>query len=121
MKKDTLIYLLVIIVLTFLLALTWGKKRKVNTVYIENPADTVYIQINKYSVDTVYKPQIDTIINTVVKTKLDTVFIVKDYLTKKIYTDTLKDDSVAFAQIIDVVSENEIKNRHFTLDIYNKT
>lgn len=81
--------------------------------------DTVY----KNRTTTVYKKG-DTIPYVVVATDTvtihDTVEIVKDYLTTKAYSDTIKQDSNIFV-IDDTISQNSIKSRSFKAKITEKT
>jgi hypothetical protein len=50
----------------------------------------------------------------------DTAYIVKDYNTTKIYTDTFSLDSSKFT-IIDTISKNMIQGRGFLADIHERT
>ena len=50
----------------------------------------------------------------------DTIEIVKDYLTTKAYSDTIKQDSNIFV-IDDTISQNSIKSRSFKAKIIEKT
>lgn len=50
----------------------------------------------------------------------DTIEIVKDYLTTKAYSDTIKQDSNIFV-IDDTISQNSIKSRSFKAKISEKT
>jgi len=58
--------------------------------------------------------------NTIRDTIHDTIFIVKDYLSMKVFTDTFSIDSSKF-MIIDTISHNTIQNRRFLADIHQKT
>ena len=123
MKKE-LIQPLIIIILTALLALSWGRKgvKTPDPIRIDS-----IIYVNNTIVDTMYVPTIDTVIvpkyikETVINNHIDTVFIVGDYYLEKYYKDTLQDDSVAFAYIEEMVSQNIIQNRKFKLDVKGKT
>ena len=50
----------------------------------------------------------------------DTITVVKDYLTVKVYSDTIKKDSNIFV-INDTISQNRIKSRSFESKITEKT
>ena len=60
------------------------------------------------------------IIATDTTTIHDTITIVKDYLTVKAYSDTIKQDSNIFV-INDTISQNRIKSRSFESKITEKT
>jgi hypothetical protein len=115
MYKNIVIAILVIIVFLFI---------KDKSSYIGQPSviidtDTVYQQktFTKYIkgksipfvvLDTIYN--IDT--TTIYKT--DTLSIVKDYLTVKSYSDTIRIDSLGYAYIQDTISQNKIQGRGFS-------
>lgn len=86
---------------------------------IKDIHDTVY----KTRTTTVYKngdsiPYVIIAVDTV--TVHDTIEIVKDYLTTKAYSDTIKQDSNIFV-IDDTISQNSIKSRSFKAKISEKT
>lgn len=58
--------------------------------------------------DTIYN--IDT--TTIYKT--DTIYIVKDYNQVKVYSDTMRIDSIGYAYIQDTISQNKIQGRGFS-------
>jgi hypothetical protein len=60
------------------------------------------------------------IIATDTTTIHDTITVVKDYLTVKAYSDTIKQDSNIFV-INDTISQNRIKSRSFEAKITEKT
>jgi hypothetical protein len=60
------------------------------------------------------------IIATDTTTIHDTITVVKDYLTVKVYSDTIKKDSNIFV-INDTISQNRIKSRSFESKITEKT
>lgn len=115
MLKNIVIAILVIIVLLFI---------KDKSEYIGKPSvivttDTVYQQktFTKFTkgksipfvvLDTIYN--IDT--TTIYKT--DTLSVVKDYLTVKSYSDTIRIDSLGYAYIYDTISQNKIQGRGFS-------
>jgi len=118
MYKNIVIAILVIIVFLFL---------KDKSAYIGEPSviidtDTVYQQktFTKYIkgksipfvvLDTTYL--IDEV--------HDTITIVKDYNQAKIYSDTIRIDSLGYAYIQDTISHNKIQGRSFKAEISEKT
>lgn len=83
-------------------------------------------------VDTIYKTKeivqykkgkdisvkvIDTIQNTI----HDTAYIIKDYNTIKVYSDTLRIDTNSYVSILDTISQNSIIGRSFIGHITEKT
>jgi hypothetical protein len=118
MYKNIVIAILVIIVFLFL---------KDKSAYIGQPSviidtDTVYQQktFTKYIkgksipfviLDTTYL--IDEV--------HDTITIVKDYNQVKVYSDTMRIDSLGYAYIQDTISQNKIQGRSFKAEISEKT
>jgi hypothetical protein len=118
MYKNIVIAILVIIVFLFI---------KDKSEYIGQPAvivdtDTVYQQktFTKYIkgksipfvvLDTTYL--IDEV--------HDTITIVKDYNQVKVYSDTMRIDSLGYAYIQDTISHNKIQGRGFKAEISEKT
>jgi hypothetical protein len=118
MYKNIVIAILVIIVFLFL---------KDKSSYIGQPlviidTDTVYQQktFTKYIkgksipfvvLDTTYL--IDEV--------HDTITIVKDYNQVKVYSDTMRIDSLGYAYIQDTISQNKIQGRSFKAEISEKT
>jgi hypothetical protein len=118
MYKNIVIAILVIIVFLFI---------KDKSSYIGQPSviidtDTVYQQktFTKYIkgksipfvvLDTTYL--IDEV--------HDTITIVKDYNQVKIYSDTMRIDSLGYAYIQDTISQNKIQGRSFKAEISEKT
>jgi hypothetical protein len=118
MYKNIVIAILVIIVFLFI---------KDKSEYIGQPAvivdtDTVYQQktftkfikgksIPFVVLDTIY--QIDEV--------HDTITIVKDYNQVKVYSDTMRIDSLGYAYIQDTISHNKIQGRGFKAEISEKT
>jgi len=51
----------------------------------------------------------------------DTITIVKDYNQVKVYSDTIKVDSLGYAYIQDTISQNKIQGRSFKAEISEKT
>jgi hypothetical protein len=51
----------------------------------------------------------------------DTITIVKDYNQVKVYSDTIKIDTLGFAYIQDTISQNKIQSRGFKAEISEKT
>jgi hypothetical protein len=118
MYKNIVIAILVIIVFLFI---------KDKSEYIGQPAvivdtDTVYQQktftkfikgksIPFVVLDTIY--HIDEV--------HDTITIVKDYNQVKVYSDTMRIDSLGYAYIQDTISHNKIQGRGFKAEISEKT
>ena len=118
MYKNIVIAILVIIVFLFI---------KDKSSYIGQPSviidtDTVYQQktFTKYIkgksipfvvLDTTYL--IDEV--------HDTITIVKDYNQTKVYSDTIRIDSLGYAYIQDTISQNKIQGRSFKAEISEKT
>lgn len=118
MNKNIIIAILLIIVFLFL---------KDKSTYIGQPSvivdtDTVYQQktftkfikgksIPFVVLDTAY------LINEI----HDTITIVKDYNQVKVYSDTIKVDTLGYAYIQDTISQNKIQGRSFKAEINEKT
>jgi len=51
----------------------------------------------------------------------DTITIVKDYNQVKVYSDTIKVDTLGYAYIQDTISQNKIQGRSFKAEINEKT
>jgi hypothetical protein len=111
MYKNIVIAILVIIVFLFI---------KDKSDYIGQPAvivdtDTVYQQktftkfIKGKSIPFVV---LDTIYN--IDEVHDTITIVKDYNQVKVYSDTMRIDSLGYAYIQDTISQNKIQGRGFS-------
>jgi hypothetical protein len=111
MYKNIVIAILVIIVFLFI---------KDKSSYIGQPSvvidtDTVYQQktFTKYikgkSIPFVV---LDTIYN--IDEVHDTIIIVKDYNQAKVYSDTIRIDSLGYAYIQDTISHNKIQGRSFS-------
>jgi hypothetical protein len=118
MYKNIVIAILVIIVFLFI---------KDKSEYIGQPAvivdtDTVYQQktftkfIKGKSIPFVV---LDTIYN--IDEVHDTITIVKDYNQVKVYSDTMRIDSLGYAYIQDTISHNKIQGRGFKAEINEKT
>ena len=118
MYKNIVIAILVIIVFLFI---------KDKSDYIGQPSviidtDTVYQQktftkfIKGKSIPFVV---LDTIYN--VDLVHDTITIVKDYNQAKVYSDTIRIDSLGYAYIQDTISQNKIQGRSFKAEISEKT
>jgi hypothetical protein len=112
--KDIVIVLLVAVLIFFIGSeARYTKSEPViltDTVYQEKTF-TKFIKGNSIPfvvLDTIYN--IDT--TTIYKT--DTLSIVKDYLTVKSYSDTIRIDSLGYAYIQDTISQNKIQGRGFS-------
>lgn len=86
-----------------------GKKYEL----LSKKVDTFYIDTTTYIAPYVPKPQPPIIIKVPIEIpqNVDTLAILKKYYAKNIYKDTIKIDSIGFAYINDVVSENKITSR----------
>jgi hypothetical protein len=118
MYKNIVIAILVIIVLLFI---------KDKSEYIGKPSvivttDTVYQQktFTKYKKgDLIPFVVLDT--TYLIDEVHDTITIVKDYNQVKVYSDTIKIDSLGYAYIQDTISQNKIQSRGFKAEISEKT
>lgn len=110
--KDVVIVLLVAVLIFFIAS--EARYTKTDPIII---ADTVYQEktftkfikgksIPFVVLDTIYN------IDTTTIYKLDTIY--KDYLQAKVYSDTIKIDSLGFAYIKDTISQNKIQGRGFS-------
>jgi len=108
--KDVVIVLLVAVLIFFIAS--EARYTKTDPIII---ADTVYQEktftkfIKGKSIPFVV---LDTIY--LVDKVTDTITIVKDYNQAKIYSDTIKIDSLGFAYIQDTISQNKIQGRSFS-------
>ena len=118
MNKNIIIAILLIIVFLFL---------KDKSTYIGQPSvivdtDTVYQQktftkfIKGKSIPFVV---LDT--TYIIDQVHDTITIVKDYNQVKVYSDTIKVDTLGYAYIQDTISQNKIQGRSFKAEISEKT
>ena len=118
MYKNIVIAILVIIVFLFI---------KDKSAYIGQPSviidtDTVYQQktftkfIKGKSIPFVV---LDT--TYLIDEVHDTITIVKDYNQVKVYSDTIKVDTLGYAYIQDTISQNKIQGRSFKAEISEKT
>jgi hypothetical protein len=111
MYKNILIAILVIIILLFI---------KDKSEYIGKPSvivttDTVYQQktYTKYKKgDSIPFVVLDT--TYLIDEVHDTITIVKDYNQVKVYSDTMRIDSLGYAYIQDTISQNKIQGRGFS-------
>ena len=112
--KDIVIVLLVAVLIFFIFS--DARYTKTDPIII---ADTVYQQktftkfikgksIPFVVLDTIYN------IDTTRYYKTDTIYIVKDYNQVKVYSDTMRIDSVGYAYIQDTISQNKIQGRGFS-------
>ena len=111
--KERLIYLAIIVILSVLLALSWGKSPKIRTI-TNTTTDTVYqnIQIR----DTIYKPVPKVVVKTNVI--LDTIYVLEDYSKERIYRDTLRSkDDASYVYLYEKVRMNHIAERYY--NFYN--
>lgn len=112
--KDVVIVLLIAVLIFFIFS--DSKYTKTDPIII---ADTVYQQktftkfikgksIPFVVLDTIYN------IDTTRYYKTDTIYIVKDYNQVKVYSDTMRIDSLGYAYIQDTISQNKIQGRGFS-------
>ena len=112
--KDVVIVLLIAVLIFFIFS--DSKYTKTDPIII---ADTVYQQktftkfikgksIPFVILDTIYN------IDTTRYYKTDTIYIVKDYNQVKVYSDTMRIDSLGYAYIQDTISQNKIQGRGFS-------
>ena len=112
--KDVVIVLLIAVLIFFIFS--DSKYTKTDPIII---ADTVYQQktftkfikgksIPFVVLDTIYN------IDTTRYYKTDTIYIVKDYNQVKVYSDTMRIDSIGYAYIQDTISQNKIQGRGFS-------
>ena len=118
MYKNIVIAILVIIVFLFIK----DKSEYIGQSSVIVDTDTVYQQktFTKYikgkSIPFVV---LDTIYN--IDEVHDTITIVKDYNQVKVYSDTMRIDSLGYAYIQDTISHNKIQGRGFKAEISEKT
>lgn len=112
--KDIVIVLLVAVLIFFIAS--EARYTKTDPIII---ADTVYQEktftkfikgksIPFVVLDTIYN------IDTTRYYKTDTIYIVKDYNQVKVYSDTMRIDSLGYAYIQDTISQNKIQGRGFS-------
>ena len=110
--KDVVIVLLIAVLIFFIFS--DSKYTKTDPIII---ADTVYQQktftkfIKGKSIPFVV---LDTIYNIDTTIVHDTITIVKDYNQVKVYSDTMRIDSIGYAYIQDTISHNKIQGRGFS-------
>ena len=118
MYKNIVIAILVIIVFLFIK----DKSEYIGQSSVIVDTDTVYQQktFTKYikgkSIPFVV---LDTIYN--IDEVHDTITIVKDYNQAKVYSDTIRIDTLGYAYIQDTISQNKIEGRSFKAEINEKT
>lgn len=112
--KDVVIVLLVAVLIFFI-----GSDARYTKTEPTIVSDTVYQEktftkfikgksIPFVVLDTIYN------IDTTTYYKTDTIYIVKDYNQVKVYSDTMRIDSVGYAYIQDTISQNKIQGRGFS-------
>jgi hypothetical protein len=118
MYKNIVIAILVIIVFLFI---------KDKSEYIGKPSvivtiDTVYQQ-KTFTKFTKGKSIPFVVLDTtyLIDQVHDTITIVKDYNQVKVYSDTMRIDSLGYAYIQDTISHNKIQGRSFKAEISEKT
>lgn len=111
MYKNILIAILVIIILLFIK----DKSTNIGKPSVIVTTDTVYQQktFTKYKKgDSIPFVVLDT--TYLIDEVHDTVTIVKDYNQLKVYSDTIRIDSLGYAYIQDTISQNKIQGREFS-------
>jgi hypothetical protein len=118
MYKNIVIAILVIIVFLFI---------KDKSSFIGKPSviidtDTVYQQ-KTFTKFTKGKSIPFVVLDTIylIDEVHDTITIVKDYNQVKVYSDTIKVDTLGYAYIQDTISQNKIQGRSFKAEISEKT
>ena len=80
---------------------------------LSHKIDTVFVE----TVKTEYRrgKDIEVVVEvpTYIPADVDTLFILKDYYSKRIYSDTLRIDSLGYVAIRDTISQNQIVGRFF--------
>jgi len=117
MIKNVVIALLLFIVALFLINMPSYSK---NEIIVKT--DTVYQQktFTKYKKgDSIPFVVLDT--TYLIDQVHDTITIVKDYNQVKVYSDTMRIDSLGYAYIQDTISQNKIQGRSFSAKISEKT
>jgi hypothetical protein len=117
MIKNVVIALLLFIVALFLINMPSYSK---NEIIVKT--DTVYQQktFTKYKKgDLIPFVVLDT--TYLIDEVHDTITIVKDYNQVKVYSDTMRIDSLGYAYIQDTISQNKIQGRSFSAKISEKT
>jgi hypothetical protein len=112
--KDVVIVLLIAVLIFFIFSdATYTKTEPIvisDTVY-QQKTFTKFIKgksIPFVVLDTIYN------IDTTTYYKIDTITIVKDYNQVKVYSDTIRVDSLGFAYIQDTISQNKVQGRGFS-------
>jgi len=111
MYKNILIAILVIIILLFIK----DKSTNIGKPSVIVTTDTVYQQktFTKYKKgDSIPFVVLDT--TYLIDEVHDTITIVKDYNQVKVYSDTMRIDSLGYAYIQDTISQNKIQGRGFS-------
>lgn len=97
-------------------------QEQVREIVYQTKTDTVYI--TKTVTTTAYKPTVVRVTDTVnVYAVVDTAAIVKDYLSSKLYADTIsfttKDNKMGYVIVNDLISKNNIISRNTVWSITN--
>jgi hypothetical protein len=116
--KERLLYIGIIITLSILLALSWGRKPEVIHGDTVISVDSVFV----FNYDTVYVPQpykvTQTVVEKVIEKHTDTILIYDSFYESVEYRDTIRDkNSASYVYLHDVVTQNRLKRRY--VDFYS--
>lgn len=112
MKQVPWIIIIVLLVLLFLQRECSPKCKNAPTqIEYQYKVDTLFDSLPVYITQTHFVPKYHFIYDTIVKH--DTAYIVQDYSTMRIYSDTLHTDSDFTAIITDSIYRNELVGRQF--------
>ena len=115
--KDIVIVILLAVLIFFI-----GSEARYNKVDSVIVKDTVYQQ-KTFTKFTKGKSIPFVVLDTtyLIDEVHDTITIVKDYNQVKVYSDTMRIDSLGYAYIQDTISQNKIQGRSFKAEISEKT
>jgi hypothetical protein len=65
--------------------------------------------------------EVEVPVEVFIPTDVDTMEVLKDYYTTRVYSDTLKVDSLGYIAIRDTISQNKIINRWYNANITERT
>lgn len=119
MYKYLIIFILAVIVILLLDSRSGNVITSVITHTDTLYHDTTIVKYKKGS-DIVYQI-IDSVPNNVPIYLHDTIKMIDDYLSIKVYTDTLRIDTDNSVSIIDTISQNRILGRSYKADLREKT
>jgi hypothetical protein len=88
---------------------------------LSHQVDTVTVEIIKSEYRRGRDIEVIVEVPTYIPVDVDTASILKDYYSKRIYSDTLRIDSLGYVAIRDTISENRILGRFFDARINERT